>query len=45
MLQDEISLVNLLGNSSEDKVIAVSKAIFYLPQEEKAKVLKKLEEL
>ncbi|WP_159544493.1 hypothetical protein [Streptococcus halichoeri] len=47
MLQDEfkqISLVTLPGNSSEDKVIAIPKAVFNLPPEEKAKALKELEE-
>ncbi|MFS5167651.1 hypothetical protein [Streptococcus halichoeri] len=47
MLQVEfkqISLVNLPGNSSEDKVIAIPKAIFNLPPEEKAQALKELEE-
>ncbi|MGX9845063.1 hypothetical protein ACR3IL_07220 [Streptococcus iniae] len=47
MLQDEfkqISLVNLPGNSSEDKVIAIPKSIFNLPPEEKAIALKELEE-
>lgn len=46
MLQDEFKQLSLrtVGRSPEERVIAIPKAIFHLPPEEKSKALKELEE-
>lgn len=48
MLQDEFKPLPrkllTIGRSPKESVIAIPKAIFKLPQEEKAKALKELEE-